>query len=58
MNNSKEQRIILFELLVKYIKYVKDVEGIDYISTHEQRHASDVIFTNEEWELLLEAAKS
>lgn len=40
-------------LLEKYVRYIKDVEGTDYISMHdERRYVSDVKFTEEEWKIL------
>ncbi len=39
-------------LLSKYIKYVKEIEGSDFILIHNERVMSSVDFENEEWELL------
>lgn len=36
-------------LLQKYIKYIIDVEGTEYISIHDRRYQSDVEFTAQEW---------
>ena len=44
-------------LLKKYIQYIVDVEGSDYIEPHDNRAFSDVRFTNEEWEKLKEIAE-
>ena len=40
------------ELLKKYIKYIRDVEGADYIDPNDERHNSEVNFSDEEWEEL------
>jgi hypothetical protein len=39
-------------LLIKYIAYIRDVEGTDYIDPHDERWASGVAFTTEEWGVL------
>jgi hypothetical protein len=39
-------------LLKKYIAYIADCEGIDYIEPIDLRDSSDVIFTEAEWEAL------
>lgn len=49
---------LLSKVFAKYIQYIKDVEGGDYILTHSERHASSVVFTDEEWELLTTVAKN
>lgn len=49
---------LLSKVFAKYIRYIKDVEGGDYILTHSERHASSVVFTDEEWELLTQVAKN
>ncbi len=36
-------------LLKKYIAYIADCEGIDYIEPIDLRDSSDVIFTDAEW---------
>ncbi len=36
-------------LLLKYIRYIRDCEGIDFIDPIEYRHMSDQEFTYEEW---------
>lgn len=40
------------ELLKKYIEYVGGCEGINFIDELDQRHISDVKFTDEEWKEL------
>jgi hypothetical protein len=37
------------ELLKKYIAYVNNVEGADYITVSDRRYASDIRFSDEEW---------
>lgn len=49
---------LLAIVLSKYIQYIRDVEGTDYILIHDERYASDVKFTDEEWQLLTEAAQN
>ena len=39
-------------LLKKYIAYIADCEGIDYIEPIDMRDSSDVIFTDAEWQVL------
>ncbi len=39
-------------LLKKYIAYIADCEGIDYIEPIDLRDESDVIFTAAEWQAL------
>lgn len=39
-------------LLKKYIAYIADCEGIDYIEPIDLRDSSDVIFTDAEWQAL------
>lgn len=36
-------------LLLKYIRYIGDVEGANYINPHDNRYLSDQEFTAEEW---------
>lgn len=36
-------------LLKKYIQYISDVEGSDYIEPHDNRMFSDAKFSDEEW---------
>ena len=43
-------------LLKKYIQYIKDVEGSDYIEPHDCRAESNVNFTKDEWKRLQEIA--
>lgn len=45
------------QLLIKYIKYIIDVEGTDYIEPHDRRYQSDVKFSSEEWSTLLKISK-
>lgn len=46
-------KALLVVVLQKYIRYVKDIEGSDYISTCDERRMSEVKFTDEEWDLLV-----
>lgn len=39
-------------LLLKYIEYIGDCEGVDYITDLDNRHMSDVKFTDDEWGVL------
>lgn len=39
-------------VLEKYMAYIRDVEGTDYITTHERREMSGVVFEQPEWDLL------
>ncbi len=39
-------------LLKKYIAYIADCEGMDYIEPIDLRDESDVVFTNAEWQAL------
>ncbi len=39
-------------LLKKYIAYIADCEGIDYIEPIDLRDSSDVVFTEAEWHVL------
>lgn len=54
----RDEEIDYKGLLQKYIAYVRDVEGVDYISAGDQRYASDVSFSKEEWGILEELAGS
>ena len=52
-------------LLKKYIQYIKDIEGTDYIHmqgidyaySKNDNYMSDVKFTKEEWEILKSLSK-
>jgi len=44
--------------LSKYIQYIREVEGADYILDLDERSMTDVQFTDEEWAILTEAAKN
>ena len=54
LENSKaaENKPELYTVLEKYVSYVMDTEGTDFISIHDNRYMSDVKFTAEEWEIL------
>jgi hypothetical protein len=56
--NGNDANRLLAAVLSKYIQYIKDVEGTDYILIHDNRYASNVEFTDEEWQLLTEVAKN
>ena len=56
--NGNNANAVLAAVLSKYIQYIRDVEGTDYILIHDERYASDVKFTDEEWQLLTEVAKN
>lgn len=49
---------ILITVLSKYIQYIRDIEGVDYVLDLDQRRYADVKFTDEEWAILTEAAKN
>jgi hypothetical protein len=49
---------ILITVLSKYIQYIRDIEGVDYVLDLDQRRYTDVKFTDEEWAILTEAAKN
>jgi len=57
LENIKNDNCLLSSVLSKYIQYIKEVEGSDYILIHDERHSSEVKFTDEEWQLLTELAK-
>ncbi len=42
-----------YTLLTKYIAYIADCEGIDYIEPIDLRDVSDVTFSDAEWQALL-----
>jgi len=39
-------------ILEKYVSYVMESEGTDFITIHNNRHKCDTKFTEEEWETL------
>jgi len=45
-------------LLKKYIKYLIDVEGCNFIDPHDSRYKSDTKFSDEEWSELEKLAKA
>jgi hypothetical protein len=49
---------VLAAVLSKYIQYIREVEGADYILDLDERRMTDVQFTDEEWAILTEAAKN
>ena len=66
-NNSNAQNLgesqhsnnaVLAAALSKYIQYIREVEGADYILDLDERSMTDVQFTDEEWAILTEAAKN
>lgn len=46
------------ELLKKYIAYIVQCEGIDYIDPIEYRYQSEVKFSDEEWSELEKLAEA
>ena len=44
-------------LLIKYIQYLIDAEGADFIDHPDMRHCSDVRFTDAEWSRLGDISK-
>ncbi len=48
---------LLYTVLEKYVSYVMDAEGTDFISIHDNRYMSDVKFTDEEWKILEKISK-
>lgn len=57
LNKLFNENQINLSILEKYIKYVKDCEGTDFIHIHDKRYASDVVFTDKEWSILEEISK-
>ena len=51
-SKEEETKPELYTVLEKYVGYVMDAEGTDFISIHDNRYMSDVKFTDEEWEIL------
>jgi len=43
---------VLYAVLEKYVRYVMETEGTDFIKIHDNRYMCDVKFTNEEWKIL------
>lgn len=56
--NGNDANRLLAAVLSKYIKYIREVEGADYILDLDERQMTDVQFTDEEWAILTEAAKN
>ena len=56
-SEAGQHETIVMRALKKYVQYINDVEGTDYITIHDQRPFSDVDFTSEEWGLLKEISK-
>ncbi len=50
--NKPDGYTLLYTVLEKYVSYVMDAEGTDFISIHDNRCLSDVKFTDEEWKIL------
>jgi len=50
--NKPDGYTLLYTVLEKYVSYVMDAEGTDFISIHDNRYMSDVKFTDEEWQIL------
>lgn len=44
-------------ILKKYIRYVFECEGSDYITIHDHRKMCEIEFKGEEWDVLKELAK-
>lgn len=51
---NKQEKI---GLLSKYINYIREVEGVDYVLDLDQRGICDVKFSDEEWDLLVKYAR-
>lgn len=47
-----EDGISYKSLLIKYVRYIRSVEGVDFITACDSRGQSDEEFTDEEWEAL------
>ena len=54
---NPELYTLLYTVLEKYVSYVMDTEGTDFISIHDNRYMSDVKFTGEEWKILEKISK-
>ena len=52
VQNKSNGYTLLYTVLEKYISYVRDVEGTDFISVYDNKYISDVEFTDEEWAIL------
>ena len=52
MDIPEKEKITLLSILTKYIQYIKEIEGTDYILNHEDTALNRLIFTNEEWNIL------
>jgi hypothetical protein len=52
LESKAELYTLLYTVLEKYVSYVMDAEGTDFISIHDHKYMSDVKFTNEEWKIL------
>lgn len=62
-NAASEQKpskaeIDMVSLLTKYMSYLKDVTGSDYVLSRESRHESEIVFSSDEWNLLTAYASS
>jgi len=57
-NNCSLTNADFKELLFKYIKFVGEAEGVDYICGHiDLREHTDTKFTDQEWEVLVKLSK-
>ena len=52
MEENITKQVDLSLLLRKYISYIQECEGTDYIQMHDQRGLTDVTFSDDEWKYL------
>jgi hypothetical protein len=49
---ARRYNTLLHSVLLKYIMYVMEAEGTDFITMHDVRYMCDIKFTDEEWKIL------
>lgn len=47
----------LYAVLEKYVRYVMEAKGTDFITIHDERYMCDIKFTDEEWKILQDISK-
>ena len=48
---------LIYSVLEKYVEYVMESEGTDFITIHDDRSMCEVKFTDEEWKILQDISK-
>ncbi len=43
---QNDEKYVLASVISKYIQYIRDVEGVDYILDIDNRHMTDIKFTD------------